>query len=143
VYDYSGDGKAEVIVKTADGTVDAAGTVIGDPRADYRNSSGYVLTGPEYLTVFEGATGVAVDTVDYVPPRGDVGSWGDTYGNRVDRFLATTAYLDGERPSALFSRGVRLRRRGAHAALGLRHRRGRGPVPRPGQPRHAGGRRRR
>jgi hypothetical protein len=105
VFDYDGDGKAEVVMKTADGTTDAAGTVIGDARADYRNSSGYVLTGPEYLTVFDGATGTAVDTVDYTPPRGDVGSWGDTYGNRVDRFLATTAYLDGETPSAIFSRG--------------------------------------
>jgi hypothetical protein len=62
----------------------------------HRTSAGYVLSGPEFLAVFDGATGVALDTVDYVPPRGDVGSWGDTYGNRVDRFLATTAYLDGE-----------------------------------------------
>ncbi|HCX84159.1 MAG TPA: G-D-S-L family lipolytic protein, partial [Micrococcales bacterium] len=86
VYDYDGDGRAEVAMKTADGTVDGQGTVIGDARADYRNSSGYVLTGPEYLTIFDGATGAAIDTVDYVPARGDVGSWGDTYGNRVDRF---------------------------------------------------------
>ena len=105
VFDYDGDGKAEVMVKTADGTTDAAGTVIGDPKADHRNASGYVLSGPEYLTVFDGARGVALDTVDYVPARGNVGSWGDTYGNRVDRFLAGTAYLDGKHPSAIFSRG--------------------------------------
>ena len=48
--------------------------------ADFRNSSGYVLDGPEYLTVFDGATGAAIDTVDYSPPRGDVGAWGDAYG---------------------------------------------------------------
>lgn len=105
VFDLDGDGRAEVTMKTADGTVDGAGTVIGDARADYRNSSGYVLTGPEYLTLFDGATGVAIDTVDYLPPRGDVSSWGDGYGNRVDRFLAGTAYLDGEQPSVIFSRG--------------------------------------
>ncbi|MFV2143548.1 fibronectin type III domain-containing protein [Isoptericola sp. G70] len=105
VFDYDGDGQAEVATKTADGTTDADGTVIGDERADFRTSGGYVLSGPEYLTVFDGATGVALDTIDYVPPRGDVGSWGDTYGNRVDRFLAGTAYLDGERPSMLFARG--------------------------------------
>ncbi|WP_304441436.1 fibronectin type III domain-containing protein [Demequina sp. NBRC 110057] len=105
VYDLDGDGKAEVTMKTADGTVDGAGTVIGDARADYRNSSGYVLTGPEYLTVFDGLTGAAIDTIDYVPARGDVGGWGDTYGNRVDRFLAGVAYLDGEHPSVVFSRG--------------------------------------
>ncbi|MEI8407273.1 MULTISPECIES: rhamnogalacturonan lyase family protein [unclassified Kribbella] len=105
VYDLDGDGRAEVTMKTADGTADGAGTVIGDPNADYRNSSGYVLTGPEYLTVFEGLTGKALDTVEYTPPRGDVGAWGDTYGNRVDRFLAGVAYLDGEHPSVVFSRG--------------------------------------
>ncbi|PRZ09588.1 fibronectin type 3 domain-containing protein [Isoptericola sp. CG 20/1183] len=105
VFDYDGDGKAEVAMKTADGTTDGAGTVIGDARADFRTSGGYVLSGPEYLTVFDGESGVALDTIDYVPPRGDVGSWGDTYGNRVDRFLAGTAYLDGEQPSMLFARG--------------------------------------
>ncbi|MFD2025199.1 hypothetical protein [Promicromonospora aerolata] len=105
VFDYDGDGRAEVAMKTADGTTDGAGTVIGDARADFRTSGGYVLSGPEFLTVFDGATGAALDTIDYVPPRGDVGAWGDTYGNRVDRFLATTAYLDGEAPSMVFSRG--------------------------------------
>ena len=105
VFDYDGNGKAEVIMKTADGTIDGAGTPIGNASADHRNSSGYVLQGPEYLTVFDGATGAAIDTIDYNPPRGDVGAWGDTYGNRVDRFLAGTAYLDGEHPSAIFSRG--------------------------------------
>ncbi|MGN9836946.1 fibronectin type III domain-containing protein [Nonomuraea sp. H19] len=105
VYDLDGDGRSEVVMKTADGTVDAAGTVIGNPSKDYRNSSGYVLSGPEYLTVFEGATGKAIDTVNYLPPRGDVAAWGDGYGNRVDRFLAAVAYLDGEHPSVVFSRG--------------------------------------
>lgn len=105
VYDFDGDGRAELITRTADGTIDGAGTPIGTAGADHRNSSGYVLQGPEFLTVFDGFTGAAVDTIDYVPQRGDVGSWGDTYGNRVDRFLASVAYLDGERPSAIFSRG--------------------------------------
>ncbi|MFJ2155120.1 rhamnogalacturonan lyase [Streptomyces sp. NPDC087856] len=105
VYDYDGDGKAEVAMKTADGTVDGAGTVIGNSAADYRNSSGYVLSGPEYLTMFNGQTGKAMSTVDYVPARGTVSSWGDSYGNRVDRFLAGTAYLDGSRPSLIMARG--------------------------------------
>ncbi|MFC4616667.1 GDSL-type esterase/lipase family protein [Cellulomonas algicola] len=105
VFDLDGDGRAEVTAKTADGTVDGVGGVIGDARADYRNSSGYVLTGPEFLTVFDGRSGAAVDTVDYTPPRGDVSAWGDAYGNRVDRFLAGVAYLDGEHPSLVVSRG--------------------------------------
>ncbi|MEU0060501.1 rhamnogalacturonan lyase [Streptomyces sp. NPDC006334] len=105
VYDYDGDGKAEIAMKTADGTRDGAGTVIGSSSADHRNSSGYVLSGPEYLTMFNGQTGKAMQSVDYVPARGTVSSWGDSYGNRVDRFLAGTAYLDGSRPSLIMARG--------------------------------------
>ncbi|WP_405935504.1 rhamnogalacturonan lyase [Streptomyces sp. NBC_00726] len=105
VYDYDGDGRAEVAMKTADGSTDGRGTVIGSASADHRNSAGYVLSGPEYLTMFNGLTGAAMGTVDYVPARGTVSSWGDNYGNRVDRFLAGTAYLDGGRPSLIMARG--------------------------------------
>lgn len=105
VYDFDGDGKAELATKTADGTRDAAGTVIGNANADFRNSSGYVLSGPEFLTVFNGQTGRIMQTIPYPNARGSVGDWGDTYGNRVDRFLAGVAYLDGRRPSMIFSRG--------------------------------------
>lgn len=104
-YDFDGDGRAEIAMKTADGTIDSRGTVIGNASADYRNSAGYILSGPEYLTMFDGLSGEALDTIDYVPQRGDVGSWGDTYGNRVDRFLAGAAYLNGETPSLLMARG--------------------------------------
>lgn len=104
-YDLDGDGKAEVMLKTADATVDGKGTVIGDANADYRNTAGYVLAGPEFITVFEGSTGKALATTNYLPARGTVASWGDNYGNRVDRFLGGVAYLDGKRPSAVFSRG--------------------------------------
>ena len=45
VYDLDGDGKAEVSCKTADATIDGKGKVIGDSSADYRNSSGYILSG--------------------------------------------------------------------------------------------------
>ncbi|WP_419707261.1 carbohydrate-binding protein [Promicromonospora sp. NFX87] len=105
VYDYDGDGDAEIAMKTADGTRDGRGVVIGNAGADHRNSGGYILTGPEYLTIFDGRTGGAVDTVSYQPPRGTVADWGDSYGNRVDRFLAGTAYLDGSTPSMIFARG--------------------------------------
>ncbi|MEV6349640.1 rhamnogalacturonan lyase [Actinoplanes sp. NPDC051851] len=105
VFDYDGDSKAEVVMKTADGTVDGTGVVIGSSTADYRNSSGYILSGPEYLTVFNGQTGKAMATADYVPPRGTVSSWGDSYGNRVDRFLAGTAYINGSYPSIIMARG--------------------------------------
>lgn len=105
VYDLDGDGKAEVAVKTADGSKDAQGEVIGNANADYRNSSGYVLSGPEYLSLFDGESGRELATTNYVPARGNVSSWGDNYGNRVDRFLAGVAYLDGASPSLIMSRG--------------------------------------
>ncbi len=105
VYDLDGDGRAEVACKTADGTVDGKGKVIGDADADYRNPRGYILDGPEFLTIFDGQTGGELVTTDYVPPRGRVADWGDDYGNRVDRFLACIAYLDGERPSLIMCRG--------------------------------------
>lgn len=105
VYDLDGDGRAEVMCKTADGTTDGTGRTLGDASADWRNRDGYVLDGPEFLTVFDGRTGRALASVDYLPPRGRVDAWGDRYGNRVDRFLACVAYLDGVHPSAVFCRG--------------------------------------
>ena len=105
VFDFDGDGKAEVVMKTADGTVDGKGKVIGDAQADYRNEQGRILTGPEYLTVFNGLTGEAMHTIDYVPGRGNLMDWGDNRGNRSDRFLACVAYLDGIHPSVVMCRG--------------------------------------
>ena len=114
VYDLDGDGKAEIAMKTADGSVDGKGTVIGDATKDYRNERGYVISGPEYLTVFNGLTGAIISTVDYDPPRYPALNpttdelkkiWGDGYGNRMDRFLACIAYLDGKHPSLIMCRG--------------------------------------
>jgi autotransporter-associated beta strand protein len=105
VYDLDGDGKAEVACRTADGTTDGVGIVIGDADADHRNSAGYILTGPEFLTVFDGETGAALATENYSPARGAVTDWGDDYGNRGTRFLACVAYLDGIHPSLVMCRG--------------------------------------
>jgi rhamnogalacturonan endolyase len=66
---------------------------------------GTIQTGPEYLTLFDGRTGAELNTVAYNPPRGSVSSWGDSYANRCDRFLACVAYLDGVHPSAVMCRG--------------------------------------
>ena len=113
VYDLDGDGCAEVVAKTADGTVDGRGKVIGDPEADYRvgvgdtqpGRKGYIASGPEFLTVFSGRTGEALQTVDYIPPRGRLDDWGDNYANRSERYLAAVAYLDGRHPSVVMCRG--------------------------------------
>lgn len=118
VYDFDGDGYAEMVCKTAPGTVDGKGSYVimsGDnPQAVYRNENisatgssrtGFVLNGPEYLTLFDGQTGENLSTVPYEPVRGVVSAWGDSYGNRVDRFLAAVACLDGVHHSAVMCRG--------------------------------------
>ncbi len=112
VYDFDGDGKAELAVRTSDGTVDGKGNVIGDATADYREQgepfgplTGRILTGKEYLTLFSGLTGEALATVPYVPERGNPMDWGDIKANRSDRFLAAVAYLDGSKASIVMCRG--------------------------------------
>lgn len=105
VYDLDGDGIAEIVMKTSDGTVDGKGKVIGDASKDYRTSAGRIMSGNEYLTVFKGNTGEEISTIDYWPKRNVTNSWGDTYGNRCDRFLAAVAYLDGMHPSVVMMRG--------------------------------------
>ncbi|MFT6177726.1 MAG: rhamnogalacturonan endolyase [Akkermansiaceae bacterium] len=120
VYDLDGDGRAELACKTADGSKDGTGKVIGDATKDWRTldekskSFGRVLDGPEFLTIFDGLTVRALKTVDYVPDRYPIDGWGgiggnagnDSYGNRCDRFLACVAYLDGVHPSLVMCRGV-------------------------------------
>jgi rhamnogalacturonan endolyase len=113
VIDADGDGSAEMAAKTAPGTRDGSGAFLSqgpaaadDDAAIFRNVDGYVLSGPEYLTVFEGASGRELATVEFDQARGTVSEWGDGYGNRVDRFLATAAYLDPSGlPSFVMARG--------------------------------------
>lgn len=116
VFDYDGDGKAEVAMKTAPGSKDGKGNYVSeagnteeirttDNSKSYLGTNGHVTGGPEYLTIFNGETGVAMQTVDYDPPVGTVRDWGDSNYNRSDRYLAATAYLDGEHPSMIFCRG--------------------------------------
>ncbi len=114
VYDLDGDGKAEIAMKTGDGSMDSKENIIGDSTKDWRNDKGYILSGPEYLSVFNGLTGEVINTTDYISPRhGKLNPsadelknmWGDGYGNRMDRFLACVAYLDGVHPSLVMCRG--------------------------------------
>ncbi|WP_144213277.1 MULTISPECIES: T9SS type A sorting domain-containing protein [Flavobacterium] len=114
VYDLDSDGKAELACRTSDGTIDGTGVVIGDATADYRNPNGSktststygaVISGPEFLTIFNGETGKAMATTEYLPARGTVSSWGDSYGGRSERFVAAIAYLDGSKPSLVMGRG--------------------------------------
>jgi rhamnogalacturonan endolyase len=115
VYDLDGDGRAEVVMKTADGTIDGKGKVIGDATADHRNAEGHIVRGPEFLTVFDGLTGAALATTKYWPSRHPSKEnptpdemkevWGDGRANRSERYLACVAYLDGIHPSIVMCRG--------------------------------------
>lgn len=110
VYDLDGNGISEIACKTGDGTIDGTGKVIGDGSADYRNSNGRIITGPEYITVFSGIDGSELYTENFSPLRNDLGDdlykiWGDSNGNRCERYLATVAYLDGVHPSLIMVRG--------------------------------------
>lgn len=120
VYDLDGDGIAEFACKTADGTIDGKGNVIGDSTKEWRNLDktsgvlyGKILDGPEYFTIFSGSTGEVLATTNYIPGRQPLNGWNghggnggsDSTGNRVDRFLACIAYLDGVHPSVIMCRG--------------------------------------
>ena len=136
VADLDGDGRAELLVRTSDGTIDGQGNVLGDAKADHRRHpntdnyqangnpheqfrgpgwpnnmpknvrrGGFIYKGPEWVTCFDGRTGRAISTVDYIPERGELTDWGDNYANRSDRFLAACGYLDGQHLSAIFCRG--------------------------------------
>ena len=135
VYDYDGDGKAEMMCKTAPGSKDGVGNYVNQAATSatikaasnttsYVTSGGRIDGGHEYLTVFEGATGKALHTIAYYPNRNGAAAlstatgtknWdtrsgkSDTgsYGNRGERYLAATAYIDGSdnNASAIFCRG--------------------------------------
>lgn len=119
VFDFDGDGCAEICCKTGDGTVDGLGHRIGDAQADWRTwdkkspTYGKIVNGPEYLTVFEGRTGKELDSKEYIPTRYPLDGWGgvggncgnDNTGGRSDRFTAGVAFLDGKRPSPVMVRG--------------------------------------
>ncbi len=135
VYDFDGDGKAEMMCKTAPGTKDGTGIYVNqsasddkikaaDNSKDWRTSAGRINGGQEYLTVFNGLTGEAIHTIAYYPNRNalaelseDAGTfnWDDRsgkkdrgdYGNRGERYLAAVAYLSGPdaNPSGIFCRG--------------------------------------
>lgn len=132
-YDFDGDGRAELACRTAPGSIDGLGSPVGQVTKwqnaggparpafsvddDFRNSSGYILQGPEFLTLFDGLTGAELVSTHYIPFRDPDNNnaspgttrinqvWGDGYGNRIDRFLAGAAYLDGSRPSLVMCRG--------------------------------------
>ena len=131
VYDFDGDGKAELAIRTAPGSKDSQGEYVSKVGAIIDNRSlywidtftrdkytdksdlretkepftGKILNGPDWITMFDGKTGKALQTVNFYPQRGRTLLWGDRVANRSERFLAGVAYLDGQHPSLVMSRG--------------------------------------
>jgi rhamnogalacturonan endolyase len=112
VADFDGDGKAEVVVKTGEATAFGDGTRIGDTNGDGKtdynshnpNDKYQVLSGPEFVSVLEGASGKELARTKFIE-RGKSTDWGDNYGHRMNFIFATVAYLDGVHPSFVMSRG--------------------------------------
>jgi rhamnogalacturonan endolyase len=87
VYDFDGDGKAEVAVKTG--------------PEDAREPDGRIRKGPEWCSILDGMTGQEVTRADW-PPRDP--RYGDY--NRTNRNQMGIAYLDGKTPCLLVARGT-------------------------------------
>ncbi len=115
VYDFDGDGKSEIAMKTAPGTIDGTGkyvTEVGDTEeirnadntAIHLSGKGIPTSGGEYVTIFDGETGEALYTTEGIT-RDAVSSWGDSNWNRSERYLAAVAYLDGKTPYFIECRG--------------------------------------
>ena len=107
VYDLDGDGKAELIVKAGDESMDP-------PRM--RDASGRVMYGPEYLRVISGEDGNTVlaqtDWPDrngfrgMDPPGTPLASRKYEHYNRWSRNFIGIAYLDGKTPHVIVNRGT-------------------------------------
>lgn len=127
-YDFDGDGKAEVAMKTGPGSKDASGNYVsskaasingeefisGDDEKDYRDSTGRITNQPDWITMFNGETGEAMQTINHFLQRGSLSDrWGgetsDSSSNYADRHLAGLAYLDGVHPSLIITRGYYFR----------------------------------
>ena len=112
VADFNGDGKAEVAVRTSEGTVFGDGAEIGDVDGDgktyYREKFGsysYIHGGPEFISVLDGTTGKELARAPYIN-RDTSESWGDNYWKRASSYRVGTANVSGVNPSILICRGV-------------------------------------
>lgn len=118
VYDFDGDGKAEVVMRSYDGMTDGTGKKIGIADADYTQSlqkqkdRQYFAEGNEYLSVFDGVTGAEKARTELLPKRDPLSSWSSKYTDtsrltkRASHYLLAAAYLNGETPSIVMLRGA-------------------------------------
>ena len=124
VYDMNGDGKAELVMRSFEATVDGVGNVVGDVNGDGKTrydskvdkvvvmkDRSYLSKPPEFLSMYDGETGAEIARTDLLPARDPLNSWyvDSDYGKQVKRashFLFCVAYLDGEKPSLVHFRGA-------------------------------------
>lgn len=120
-FDWDQDGKAEAVMRAADGTTihkaDGTTVVIGDASKNYRSSSGqsgqwFIHEGAEYLLYLNGETGEVYDQMEYPLKRLESGetdlatAWGDGYGHRSTKHFFGAPFLDGKKPSIFLARGI-------------------------------------
>lgn len=122
-YDWDLDGKAECVLRAADGTTihfaDGTKQVIGDPKVntlpDVRNNGmteKFTHSGAEYFLYLNGETGKPYTVMDYPLRRLEKGessldsAWGDGYGHRSSKHFFGAPYLDGRKPSIFLARGI-------------------------------------
>lgn len=121
-YDWDGDGKAEAVMRAADGTTihmaDGTVHVVGDATKNYRSPSGgggatyFMHEGSEFLLYLNGATGEVYQEMEYPLKRLEAGetsleaAWGDGYGHRSTKHFFGAPYLDGRKPSIFLARGI-------------------------------------
>lgn len=123
VYDLNGDGKAEVVMRSFEGTTDGVGNVIGDTNGDGRTNyadptykivvnkdRSYLYELPEFLSMYDGETGAEIARTDLLPAFGSLESWlfsgGEKAVKRASHFVFCVAYLDGRTPSIVHFRGA-------------------------------------
>jgi len=105
-YDMDGDGKAEVLLITGEGTVFANGDTIKGSNGkvtNYRNIAG---SAPQWLSVIDGVTGAEIDRAE-IPFFNDLATTRtDTWKEMAGHFVI--AYLDGINPSLIYEYKNRL-----------------------------------
>jgi rhamnogalacturonan endolyase len=89
VWDFDGDGRAEVAVKSG----------VGDPR----DAEGKVRSGKEHLTILDGLTGKSRTQIDWPDRKQFTGSRAYNYASRNQLGVA---YLDGKTPCLIVERGT-------------------------------------
>ncbi|MCH5174273.1 MAG: autotransporter-associated beta strand repeat-containing protein [Prevotellaceae bacterium] len=126
-YDWDGDGKAEAVMRAADGTVihmaNGKTYTVGNASFNCRAATGggtnWFVHGTdanqyehEWLVYMNGETGEPYQCIRYPLRRLEQGettlneAWGDGYGHRASKYFFGAPYLDGRKPSIFLARGI-------------------------------------